>query len=83
MTAFKHAVNQKTDMLEIDCHITKDGIAVVSHDDLLERTTGKSLKISETNYCDLPLMQSPLDVTFCKGTSVEGFDKSVHFQFFA
>ena len=77
MTAFQHAADLGTDMLEIDCHITKDGIAVVSHDDLLERTTGQSLKISETNYCDLPLMQSPLDVTFCKGTSVEGCDKSV------
>ena len=32
MTAFKHASNLGTDMLEIDCHITKDGIVVVSHD---------------------------------------------------
>lgn len=77
MTAFKHAVKQKTDMLEIDCHITKDGIVVVSHDNLLERTTGNPIKVTETNYGDLPQMKSQLDVTFCKGQSITGVDKTI------
>ena len=72
MTAFKHAHNLGTEMLEIDCHITKDGIVVVSHDDLLERTTGKNVKITETNFSDLPPMKSTLDVTFCKNIGLNG-----------
>ena len=77
MTAFKHAISLGTDMLEIDCHITKDGIVVVSHDNVLERTTGKLIKITESNYCDLPLMQSTLAVTFCKGQSITGVDTTI------
>ncbi|KAJ8312074.1 hypothetical protein KUTeg_009447, partial [Tegillarca granosa] len=32
MTAFKHAYRLGTEMLELDCHITKDGKVVVTHD---------------------------------------------------
>ena len=77
MSAFKHASRLGTDMLEIDCHITKDGIVVVSHDNQLERTTGKLVRINETKYCDLPTMKSTLDVTFCKEQSITGVDTSI------
>lgn len=77
MSAFKHAHSLGTEMLEIDCHITKDGIVVVSHDDMLERTTGKKVKITETNFSDLPPMKSTLDVTFCKNQSITGTDRSI------
>ena len=75
MTAFKHAHNLGTDMLEIDCHITKDGVVVVSHDDMLERTTGYRYKITQTNFSDLPPMKPTLDVTFCKGQSITRVDQ--------
>ena len=37
-------------MLEIDCHITKDGEVVVSHDDFLKRGTGQEVRVSEVMY---------------------------------
>ena len=37
-------------MLEIDCHITKDGQVVVSHDSSLERACEQEGEISDFNY---------------------------------
>ncbi|XP_026295312.1 lysophospholipase D GDPD1-like isoform X3 [Apis dorsata] len=39
MHAFKRAVAVGTEMLELDCHLTKDGQVVVSHDHNLLRST--------------------------------------------
>lgn len=36
-------------MLEMDCHLTKDGHVVVSHDENLERQTGRDVTISSLN----------------------------------
>ena len=77
MTAFKHAHNLGTEMLEIDCHITKDGVVVVSHDNILERTTGHRILITETNFDDLPQMKSTLEVTFCRNESITGTDRAI------
>lgn len=37
-------------MLELDCHITKDGHVVVLHDEDLLRTTGHSLDVRDVLY---------------------------------
>jgi len=42
------AVEVGVDMLELDCHMTKDGEVVVCHDDNLERVTGLPVRISDT-----------------------------------
>ncbi|XP_013392157.2 lysophospholipase D GDPD1 [Lingula anatina] len=64
MSAFKHACHIGTDMLEIDCHITKDGQVVVTHDNNLQRLTGCDVLVSETNYEDLPLLKPELRLDF-------------------
>uniref|UniRef100_A0A7N4PKX2 SMG8 nonsense mediated mRNA decay factor n=1 Tax=Sarcophilus harrisii TaxID=9305 RepID=A0A7N4PKX2_SARHA len=67
MAAFRHAVNMGTDMLELDCHITKDEQVVVSHDGNLKRSTGVNVNISDLKYCELPPYLGKLEVTFQKG----------------
>jgi len=42
------AVEVGVDMLELDCHMTKDGEVVVCHDEDLTRVTGHSVRISDT-----------------------------------
>lgn len=42
----RSAVEQGTEMLELDCHFTKDGHVVVSHDENLLRQTGHDATVS-------------------------------------
>ncbi|KAK7483714.1 hypothetical protein BaRGS_00025035 [Batillaria attramentaria] len=50
MAAFQHAISTGTQMLELDCHLTKDGQVVVTHDVTLKRTCGEEVAIAETDY---------------------------------
>ena len=54
-------------MLELDCHLTKDGQVVVCHDHNLLRTTGIDKNICEVNYKDLPLLKPRLPIDFDPG----------------
>ncbi|XP_074643879.1 lysophospholipase D GDPD1-like isoform X3 [Tubulanus polymorphus] len=75
MTAFKFAADVTgTDMLEIDCHATKDGQVVVSHDDNLLRSTGRDVLISKTNYQDLPPLKACMKVDFYPDHSISAGD---------
>uniref|UniRef100_A0A673JY18 Glycerophosphodiester phosphodiesterase domain-containing protein 1-like n=1 Tax=Sinocyclocheilus rhinocerous TaxID=307959 RepID=A0A673JY18_9TELE len=76
MGAFTHAVEVGTEMLEIDCHLTKDGHVVVSHDENLLRQTGQDVNISSLNLEELPPYREILEVTFKTGVCT-GSDRNI------
>jgi glycerophosphoryl diester phosphodiesterase len=48
LPAFKRALEQGGDAIELDIHLTKDGRLVVIHDPTTQRTTGANYKVAET-----------------------------------
>uniref|UniRef100_A0A3B3USP3 Glycerophosphodiester phosphodiesterase domain containing 3a n=1 Tax=Poecilia latipinna TaxID=48699 RepID=A0A3B3USP3_9TELE len=74
MEAFTNAIENGSQMLEMDCHLTKDGHVVVSHDENLKRQTGVDKDISSLNLEDLPPYKERLEVTFNAG---HGTDRKI------
>jgi glycerophosphoryl diester phosphodiesterase len=57
MAAFEWAVQNNTDMLELDVHLTLDEEVVVSHDADISRMTGKPGHIPDIKYDGLFLFR--------------------------
>ncbi|SIN86725.1 glycerophosphoryl diester phosphodiesterase [Singulisphaera sp. GP187] len=53
LAAFRLAWERKVPAIELDVHLSKDGILAVCHDADTKRTTGVSKKIKETNWDEL------------------------------
>ncbi|XP_068823171.1 lysophospholipase D GDPD3 isoform X1 [Capricornis sumatraensis] len=70
MEAMENSMAQRADLLELDCHLTRDGVVVVSHDKNLFRQTGVNRDVGSLNFEDLPLLKEELEVYFSPGKSV-------------
>uniref|UniRef100_A0A8C1WS56 Glycerophosphodiester phosphodiesterase domain containing 3a n=1 Tax=Cyprinus carpio TaxID=7962 RepID=A0A8C1WS56_CYPCA len=77
MGAFTHAAEVGTEMLELDCQLTKDSHVVVSHDENLLRQTGQDVNISSLNLEELPPYKETLEVTFKAGHFSTGSDRNI------
>lgn len=62
-----------TDMLEVDCHLTKDGKVVVVHDSNLLRLTGVDKDVITLNYDELPVLKNQLPIEFQPGLLMHHF----------
>lgn len=58
MYAFEHAADLSVDVLEMDLHITKDGVLVISHDETVDRTTNGSGEIESMTLDEIKLLDA-------------------------
>jgi glycerophosphoryl diester phosphodiesterase len=52
MPAFQRAVELGVDALELDVHVTRDGVPIVAHDESTARTTGTQLRWADLDLAD-------------------------------
>jgi hypothetical protein len=83
MRAFAHAVHRsKTDMIELDVHLTSDGHVVIFHDANLERLTGLNKRIHDLKLSELPsLLTSVPRSTFSFDPSPSSSSSSSSYPF--
>lgn len=53
IAAFEKAIELRADMIELDVHLTKDGVVVVIHDETLDRTTNKTGLVKDYNWDEI------------------------------
>ncbi|KAM5227366.1 LOW QUALITY PROTEIN: lysophospholipase D GDPD3 [Ctenodactylus gundi] len=75
MEAMENSMAQRADLLELDCHLTQDGVVVVSHDKNLSRQSGLNRDVSSLNFEELPLYKEELEVYFSPGHFACGSDR--------
>ncbi|XP_075420829.1 lysophospholipase D GDPD3 isoform X1 [Tenrec ecaudatus] len=67
MEAMENSKAQRADLLELDCHLTRDGVVVVSHDKNLLRQSGLNRDVDSLDFEDLPLYKKKLEIYFSPG----------------
>ena len=58
MFAFEHAATLGVDVLEMDLHITKDGVLVINHDESVDRTTDSAGNIEDMTLAELKALDA-------------------------
>ncbi|CAF3635792.1 unnamed protein product [Rotaria socialis] len=68
--AFDTGLKNGVEMLELDCHLTKDNQVVVHHDFSIERTTGDDRFIRDIDYDDLPSINNNIELYYDSSTII-------------
>jgi len=61
MYAFEHAAELGVDVLEMDLHITQDGVLVINHDETVERTTDGTGTIEKMTLSEVKALDAGYD----------------------
>ena len=61
MFAFEHAAELGVDVLEMDLHITKEGVLVINHDETVDRTTDSTGEIEAMNLDEIKALDAGYD----------------------
>lgn len=76
MLAFRKAVEAGCDGIEFDVHLSKDGEAIIIHDETVDRTTDGTGLVGEKTYRELKALNAakphPETVDFAPIPSLEG-----------
>ncbi|XP_026311184.1 lysophospholipase D GDPD3 [Piliocolobus tephrosceles] len=75
MEAMENSMAQRSDLLELDCQLTRDKVVVVSHDENLYRQSGLNRDVGSLDFEDLPLYKEELEVYFSPGHFAHGSDR--------
>ncbi|CAF4580174.1 unnamed protein product [Rotaria sp. Silwood1] len=70
LVAFDTGLTNGVEMLELDCHLTKDKQVVVHHDFSLDRTTGEDRFIRDLDYNDLPRINTNVHLYYDDSTII-------------
>ncbi|CAF0890242.1 unnamed protein product [Rotaria sordida] len=70
LLAFDTGLTNGVEMLELDCHLTKDNQVVVHHDFSLDRTTGEEIFIRDIEYHNLPRISTNVDLYYDASTVI-------------
>jgi len=57
LAAFRRAVALEADGIELDVHVTRDGVPVVFHDAALRRLTGTAGRVAGKTWAQLPMLR--------------------------
>jgi len=60
-------MDNHSNLLECDVHLTRDGVVIVSHDADLSRLCGVNEQIADTKYDELPPMMRSVPLHFSDG----------------
>ena len=84
LSAYERAVEQSADMIEIDLHLSRDGVVMIHHDASLERL-GESGEIRDHAASELALMNAAPGTTLKERIPtlldvLDGFGERMHFN---